>query len=85
MILNYFHRHCNKTYYTTFPKHAAFVLIIRCLHKKRDKEQAVTNTHINHAKDGLEIGMGHGLFRGRINFWFEAHLVERLIYIIKKR
>jgi len=84
MILNYFHRHCNKTCYTTFRKHTAFVLKFICIHKQRDKEQAVTNTHKNHAKDGLEIGMGYGLLRGRISFWFEAHLVKSLIYIVKK-
>jgi hypothetical protein len=55
-----------------------------CIKKKRDKKQAVTNTHKNHAKDDLEIEMGYGLLRGRINFWFEAHFAE-LIYTVKKK
>jgi hypothetical protein len=70
-ILNYFHRHCNKTYYTAFRKHTAFVLMFRCIHKKRDKEQAVTNTHKNHAKMASKLE------------WVTACLEDELIFGLK--
>jgi hypothetical protein len=70
MIINYLHRHCNKTYQTTFRKHTAFVLMFRCIHKKRDKEQAVTNTKaMQKMASKLE--------------WVTAYLQDELIFGLK--